>query len=75
MEIVMEAILDDQQKAEMQQAVKELLEAKTGEKGAEATGNEIKMTRMVVSISADKLDDSIFEIPEGFKKASRIRVW
>ncbi len=75
MEMTMEAIIDAEEKAEMQQAVKELLEVKTGEEGAEATGNEIKMSRMVISISGDKLDDSIFEIPKGFKKASRIRVW
>lgn len=75
MEMTMEAVIDAEEKAEMQQAVKELLEAKAGEKGVEATGNEIKMSRMVVSISGDKLDDSIFEIPEGFKQASRVRLW
>lgn len=75
MEMTMEAILDAEEKAEMQRAVKEMLEAKAGEKGAEATGNEIKISRMIVSISGDKLDDSLFEIPEGFKKASRVRLW
>lgn len=75
LEMTMEAIMDAEEKAQMQQSVKEMLETKTGEKAAEATGNEIKMSRMIVSISGDKLDDSIFEIPEGFKQASRVRLW
>jgi hypothetical protein len=75
MEMTMEAVLEAEEKAQMQQAVKEMLEAKTGKKDAAATGNEIKMSRMVISISSDKLDDSIFEIPEGFKQASRVRLW
>jgi hypothetical protein len=75
MEMSMEALLGAEEKAEMQQAVKEMLQAETGEKGAEATGDEIRMSRMVVSISGDKLDDALFEIPDGFKKAGRVRVW
>jgi hypothetical protein len=75
MEMTMEAIMDPEQKAEMQKTVTKLLETDGGEKGAEATGNEIKVTRMVVSISNDKLDDSLFEIPEGFKQAARVRLW
>ncbi len=75
MEMTMEAVLDAEQKAEMQQTVKELLESKAGEKNAEATSNEIRMSRIVVSISGEKLNDSLFEIPEGFKKASRVRLW
>jgi hypothetical protein len=75
MEMSMEAMLDPEEKAEMQQSVQEMLKFKGTDKDAEATGNEMNMTRMVVSISYDKLDDSLFEIPEGFKQASRIRVW
>ena len=75
MEMSMEAVLDAEEKAEMQEAVQEMLDAKGTEKGAEATGNETKVTRVTVSISKDKLDDSLFEVPEGFKKASRVRVW
>lgn len=75
MEMSMEALLDPEGKAEMQQAVKEMLQSETGDKNADATGDEIRMTRTVVSISSEKLDDALFEIPEGFKKAGRVRVW
>jgi hypothetical protein len=76
MEMTMEAVLEDEeQKAEMQQAVQEMLKTQGTDKDAEATGNEIKVTRIAVSISNEKLDDSLFEVPEGFKKASRVRVW
>jgi len=75
MEMTMEAVLDEEKKTEMKQAVQEMLETKGTDKDAEATGNEIKVTRMAVSISDEKLDPSLFEIPEGFKKAARVRVW
>ena len=75
MEMSMEAELDSEQKAEMQKSVQELLDFKGTDEGAEATGNEINMIRTVTSISYDKLDDSLFEVPDGFKKASRVRIW
>jgi hypothetical protein len=75
MEMSMEALLDAEEKAEMQNAVQEMLDTKGTEKGADATGNEIKVTRTAVSISNEKLDDSLFEVPEGFKKAARVRIW
>jgi hypothetical protein len=75
MELTMEAMLDEEEKAQMKQAVEEMLESKGTGEGGDATGNEVKFTRMFVSISDEKLDDSLFEVPEGFKKASRVRVW
>jgi hypothetical protein len=35
----------------------------------------VKITREVVSISTGKIDDSLFEVPEGFRQAARIRIW
>ena len=75
MEMTMEAVLDPQQKAELQQSVQEVLQTKGTDKDAEATGNEIKITRTAISISDEKIDPSVFEVPEGFKQASRVRVW
>ena len=48
--------------------------------GAEEEGegpppNQFRITREAVSISQEKLDDSLFEIPEGYKKASEVRTW
>jgi len=33
------------------------------------------MTREIISISEEKLNDSLFEIPEGYRKAKAIRMW
>jgi hypothetical protein len=37
--------------------------------------NQMRIVREVISISTDKLDDSLFEIPEGYRKAQAIRRW
>ena len=78
MEVTMDVAVDDEQKAEIQQAVKEMLRARTGKEdagNAEDQASGMKMVREIVSISEEKLDDSLFEIPEGFKRAARIRMW
>jgi hypothetical protein len=35
----------------------------------------MRMTREIISISEDKLPDSLFEIPEDYRKGDAIRVW
>jgi hypothetical protein len=78
MEITMEVALGAGEKAEMQQAINEMLKARGAEE-ATGSGEEaapgMKIVREVVSVSGEDLDDALFEIPEGFKQAARIRMW
>jgi hypothetical protein len=37
--------------------------------------NQMRISREIVSIKPGALDDSLFEIPKGFKKAQAIRRW
>jgi hypothetical protein len=73
--------MGDEEMAQMKESVKAMQEylKSTGgdEEGlSEETGDtSMRMVREVVSISDAKLDDSLFEIPEGFKKTSTIRTW
>jgi hypothetical protein len=75
MELSLEAVMPDEEKAELQEEVKGMLDLKGTEKGAEASPNRVMITRTVLAISKEKLDDSLFEIPEGYKKASKVRLW
>jgi hypothetical protein len=78
MEMAMESPLDEEERARLKESVAEMLKSHPDEKGnvgSEASEEQIKIIREVVSVSDEKLDDSLFEIPEGFKKASRIRIW
>jgi hypothetical protein len=61
--------------AAMKQFMKgeETEEAAEEEEGADEMA--MKMVREITSMSESDLDDSLFEIPEGFKKASMIRRW
>jgi hypothetical protein len=76
--VTIEALLDDDKKAEIREAVQAMLKAEAGEGATgeiEVPDEGMKIIREVESISTDKIDDSVFEIPEGFKQASRIRIW
>ena len=73
-EITIEAPYSDEEMAEMEATVKEMMKKDTGQEPPKGD-KDIKMTREVVSISTGKLDDSLFEIPEDFKQAQRIRIW
>jgi hypothetical protein len=78
MEMVMESPLDEEEKARLKENVAEMLKSRPDKEvnvGSEASEEHMRIIREVVSISDEKLDDSLFEIPEGFKKASRIRIW
>lgn len=73
--------LDPEEEARMRESIEamaQMMEERTGEK-EEIIGDPddpaMKMTREIISISEDKLDDSLFEIPEGFRKAEAIRMW
>jgi hypothetical protein len=52
----------------MQQMMKGEWEEETGEEAEEAPANQIKISRETVSISEEKVDASLFEIPEGYKE-------
>jgi hypothetical protein len=73
--------LDPEDQAQMQASLKamsKMMEERNGEEhelvgGAEDTA--MHMTREIISISEENLDDSLFEIPEGFRKAKAIRMW
>jgi hypothetical protein len=73
-----EPLFDAERKAEIEKAMKEMAAAQAGggegEPTEEASPN-MRISREVVSISTDKIDDSVFEIPDGFQKAGRIRIW
>lgn len=77
-DMVIEPLFDAEQKAEIQKAMKEMAAARAAEgegESAEEPDPSMKMSREVISISTEKIDDSVFEIPEGFRKAGRIRIW
>jgi hypothetical protein len=73
-EITIASTLGEEELAEMEQTVKGMLKAQTGEEPSGAD-KDVKITREVVSISTGKIDDSLFEVPEGFRQAARIRIW
>jgi hypothetical protein len=75
-DITIELNLSEAQKAQMKQA-QQMLKAETdeGSEPGEEPETNIRIVREVVSISMDEIDDSVFEVPEGFKKADRIRIW
>jgi hypothetical protein len=35
----------------------------------------MRMSREIISISDEKLPDSLFEVPKGYRKAKTIRMW
>jgi hypothetical protein len=77
-DVTLENALGPEKKAEMEQSIRGMLKARAGEGAPEPTiepDQSMRITREVVSISTDKIADSLFEIPEGFKKAARIRIW
>ncbi len=71
--------ISGQDKDEMKEAMKMMKQymkgAKGGEEGGEAAkepeSDGMKMTREITSISKSKLNDSLFEIPAGYKKSSQ----
>jgi hypothetical protein len=78
MSVTIQATMEPERQAELEEQARALLEAKAAQ-GAEVPTEEaqpnIKMEREVVSISSGKIDDSLFQVPEGFRKAARIRIW
>jgi hypothetical protein len=72
--------MDAEQKADMKaqmEAMKEYMSERTGEDQTveEADDDRMKITREIIAISDEKLDASLFEVPEDFKKAPTIRMW
>ncbi len=73
--------LDPEDEAKMKasyKAMSERMEERSGEKqeligGVDDTA--MRMTREIISISEGSLDDSLFEVPEGYRKAKAIRMW
>ena len=70
-----------EEEAQMEEAMEMMKQYMKGGKEGEAEEDEegggdsrMRMTREIVSISEKKLDDSLFEIPEDFKKAQSIRM-
>ena len=82
MEMAMDrAGMDPEEEAEMKAAMEMMKQYMRGGKEGKAEGQEgeaddsgMKMTREITSISEKKLDDSLFEIPKGFKKAQPIQI-
>jgi hypothetical protein len=50
-------------------------EVEAEEEAEELSPNQMRVSREIVSISTDKLHDSLFEIPRDYKKAQAIRRW
>jgi len=69
---------DEARKKASLEAMSQMMEERSGE-GQGLIGDvddtAMHMTREIISISEDKLHNSLFEIPEGFRKAQRIRRW
>jgi len=69
---------DEAKMKESLQALSQTMTEGSGE-GRELIGDvndtAMRMTREILSISEDKLDDSLFEIPKDFRKAAAIRMW
>jgi hypothetical protein len=68
--------MDPEEEAEMKEAMQMMKQYMKGGEGEEAEEGEreaedggMKITREITSISEDKLDESLFEIPEGFKQS------
>jgi hypothetical protein len=62
----------------MKQFVKQQQPAGEGEAEEEAeeiSPNEMRVSREIISINSDKLNDEIFEVPKDYKKAQAIRRW
>jgi hypothetical protein len=64
-----------EQEAEMKEAMKMMRQFMKGEEaqeeaeeGEDVPANQMKITRETVSISVEDVDDSLFEIPEGYKQ-------
>jgi hypothetical protein len=60
------------------EAMSEMMKERSGEEEGligDVDDTAMRMTREIISISEDKLPDSLFEIPEGFRKAQQIRRW
>ncbi len=73
--------LDPEEVAQMKASVEAMgqMKEERGEDKQDLIGDPddpaMKMTREIIAISEEKLDDSLFEVPEGFKKAKAIRMW
>jgi hypothetical protein len=82
MELSIEAsTLGPEEEAKMKASVKAMSEMMAEREGEESgligdpDDMSMRMTREIISISEEDLDDSLFEIPEGYRKAKRIRSW
>jgi hypothetical protein len=71
--------LDPDEEAQMKEAAEAMNSMMAGREGEEAAGGEddmaMHMSREIVSISDDKLPDSLFEVPKDYRKAKAIRMW
>jgi hypothetical protein len=68
--------LDPEKQAEMKaslEAMGYLPGGGKGEDGEEDTA--MRMSREIVSISEEELPDSLFEVPEGYRRTKAIRIW
>jgi hypothetical protein len=78
MEMLIKAELTEEERAELEEQVRQMLEAQAGEEGAEP-GEEyepgLRWTKEVIAVSDKKLDASLFEVPKDFRRAARIRIW
>jgi hypothetical protein len=71
--------LDPDEEAQMKEAAEAMNSMMAGREGEEAAGGEddmaMHMSREIVSISDEKLPDSLFEVPKDYRKAKAIRMW
>lgn len=68
--------LDPEEEAEMKatlEAMGQMMGGSEGEEGEDSMA--MRMTREIISISEEKLPDSLFEVPKEYRKAKTIRMW
>jgi hypothetical protein len=67
--------LNAEAEAEMKAYLEAMGEMMGGSAGEDGEDHALRVNREIISISDDKLPDSLFEIPEGYRKARAIRMW
>jgi len=68
--------LDPEQEAEMKASLEAMGQIMGGDEGEDGEdGMAMRMTREIISISDEKLPDSLFEVPKDYRKAKAIRMW
>jgi hypothetical protein len=68
--------LDPEDEAQMKEALEAIEQVMGDVAGKEGEDDPaMRMSREIISISHDKLPDSLFEVPKDYRKAKAIRVW